>query len=411
MDELLERLGNPHLTASTVHVAGTKGKGSTAAMIASVLSSAGYRTGLYTSPHLIDLRERMRVDGRLISKSELVRLVCRLKPEVEAVNEKANYGRLTTFEVLTTLGFMFFAEKKVQIQVVEVGLGGRLDATNVVKPEVCVITTLGLDHTDVLGDTLSKIAAEKAGIIKPGVPIVTAKLEPEAASVIEAFCKSNVAPLIRVGHDIVCAGKGDRDGFQLLEVKGRLGRYEVELPLRGRFQLENAAAAVGALEVLSERRFKVKRENITTGLRRVRWPGRFQLIRRRPALVVDGAHNPQAALELKKAIEDFLSVRKPGRRILVIGMSSDKDYPAVADIMAPLFDSVIATHSRHPRALEAGVLAAEFIKRGSEVVTADSVAEAMGLALEAAQNTGFICATGSLFLAGETLEWAGKPGF
>jgi len=178
MDELLERLGNPHLKAHTVHIAGTKGKGSTAAMLASVLTASGYRTGLYTSPHLIDIRERMRVDGRLITKAELVRLVNRLKSEVEAVNTRASFGRLTTFEVLTAIGFMFFAEKRAEFQVVEVGLGGRLDATNVVKPEVCIITTLGLDHTDVLGDTLAKIAAEKAGIIKPGVPVVSAKLEP-----------------------------------------------------------------------------------------------------------------------------------------------------------------------------------------------------------------------------------------
>jgi dihydrofolate synthase/folylpolyglutamate synthase len=380
-------------------------------MVASVLSAAGYRTGLYTSPHLIDLRERMRVDGRLISKAELVRLAGRLKPEVDAVNEKANFGRLTTFEVLTALGFMFFAGKNVQFQVVEVGLGGRLDATNVVKPEVCVITTLGLDHTDVLGETLDKIAAEKAGIIKPGIPVVSAKLEPEAASVIETFCTRNSAPLFRVGRDVICTGKGEKDGFQLLDIKGRLGRYEVELPLRGRFQLENAAAAVGAVEVLIERGYFVAPENITGGLRSMRWPGRFQLIRKRPAVVVDGAHNPQAALELSRALKDFLSGLKPGRRILVIGMSSDKNYPEVADLLAPLFDSVIATHSRHPRALAAGVLAGEFSSRGCEVITADSVSDAMNLALEAAQNTGFVCATGSLFLVGEALDWARKPGF
>ena len=175
MDELLARLGNPHLKARTVHIAGTKGKGSTAAMVASALTEAGYRTALYTSPHLIDIRERMRVDGQLISKTELEDGVARLKPEVEAVNAAARYGRLTTFEVLTALGFMYFADKQVDFQVVEVGLGGRLDATNVVKPEVCAITTLGLDHTDVLGDTLAKIAAEKAGIIKPGVPVVSAR--------------------------------------------------------------------------------------------------------------------------------------------------------------------------------------------------------------------------------------------
>ena len=310
MYELLESLGNPHLRAHTVHIAGTKGKGSTAAMIASMLTASGYRTGLYTSPHLIDIRERMRINGRLITKTELVRLVTRLKPEVEAVNARASFGRLTTFEVLTALGFMFFAEKGAEFQVVEVGLGGRLDATNVVKPEVCVITTLGLDHTDVLGDTLAKIAAEKAGIIKPGIPVVSAKLETDTTHVLEAFCRRNDSRLIEIGRDIIFTSRGEKNGLQFGEIQGMLDTYDVELPLRGRFQQENAAAAVGAVELLAERGHNVKAENIVLGLRTVRWPGRFQLIRKRPVMIVDGAHNPQAAVELRRAIEDFVADRK-----------------------------------------------------------------------------------------------------
>ncbi len=411
MGDLLERLGNPHLRAHTVHIAGTKGKGSTAAMIASILTASGYRTGLYTSPHLIDIRERMRVNGRLITKTELVRLVDTLKPEVEVVNSTTRFGRLTTFEVLTALGFMFFAGKGAELQVVEVGLGGRLDATNVVNPEVCVITTLGLDHTEVLGNTLAKIAAEKAGIIKPRVPVVSARLEADAAHVLEAFCRRNDSPLIKVGRDIIFTSRGEKDGLQFGEIRGRLDTYTIELPLRGSFQLENAGAAVGAVELLVERGHNVKAENIVTGLRTVRWPGRFQLIRKRPAVVVDGAHNPQAAVELRRAIEDFVGDRKTGRRVLVIGMSSDKDYSAVADILAPLFEYVIVTSSRHPRALAAGILAEAFASHGCKTVTADSVGEAVNLAVETAQSAGFVCVTGSLFLVGETLEWAGKPGF
>jgi dihydrofolate synthase/folylpolyglutamate synthase len=411
MDELLERLGNPHLKAKTVHIAGTKGKGSTAAMVASVLSASGYRTGLYTSPHLIDIRERIRVDGRLISRIDLVKLVGKLKPEVEAVNARASYGRLTTFELLTALGFMYFADNQAEFQVVEVGLGGRLDATNVVRPEVCAITTLGLDHTDVLGDTLAKIASEKAGIIKPGVPVVSARQEAEATGVIKEFCRRSEARLISVGVDITYSNRGEKDGVQSLEIKGRLGTYEAALPLRGRFQQENAAAAVGVLEVLAERGFNVTQESIVKGLQKVRWPGRFQVIRRRPAVIVDGAHNPQAARELSLAIAEFLAGRKPGRTILVIGMSSDKDYGEVAGELAPLFDNVIATRSRHPRALAIDILSSEFIKYGCEVKTADSVAEALRRAVELARNNGFICATGSLFIVGEALEWAHKPGY
>jgi dihydrofolate synthase/folylpolyglutamate synthase len=411
MDELLERLGNPHFRARTVHIAGTKGKGSTAAMVASVLTASGYRTGLYTSPHLIEIRERIRVDSRLISRVELIKLVARLKPEVEAVNARASYGRLTTFELLTALGFMYFVHAQAEFQVVEVGLGGRLDATNMVRPEVCAITTLGLDHTDVLGNRLAKIASEKAGIIKPNVPVVSARLMPEAAEVIEMFCRRNAARLILVGRDITYTDQGEEGGVQSLEIKGRLGSYQVALPLRGRFQQENAAVAVGILEVLAERGYRVGPKDIALGLQKVRWPGRFQVLRRRPAVVVDGAHNPQAAHELRLATQDFLAGRKFGRRILVIGTSSDKDYEGVAEELAPLFDSVIATRSRHPRALTTGILASEFTRRGCEVQTTVSVADALNKGEELAGRDGFICATGSLFIVGETLEWAHKPGY
>ena len=411
MHELLARLGNPHLAASSVHIAGTKGKGSTAAMIAAALTAAGYRTGLYTSPHLIDISERIRVDGRLISPSELVECVEQLKPEVEAVNTAATYGKLTTFEVLTALGFMYFAQKRADFQVVEVGLGGRLDATNVIQPEVCAITTLGLDHTDVLGDTLAKIAAEKAGIIKPGVPVVSARQENEADEVIKSFCDRNNALLVRVGRDITYSSRGERDGVQSLEITGRRGVYEVALPLYGRFQQENAAVALGVLEALAERGFKVTPQSIVSGMQNVRWPGRFQVIRTHPEVVIDGAHNPQAAHELRLALGDFLAGKPRGRRILVIGMSSDKDYPTVALELGALFDVVIATRSRHPRALAVDILAAEFSKHGCEVQTAGSVAEAMDKALEFSADNSLICATGSLFIVGEALEWARLPGF
>jgi dihydrofolate synthase/folylpolyglutamate synthase len=409
MEELLERLGNPHLAGHTVHIAGTKGKGSTAAMIASVLKAAGYRTGLYTSPHLIDIRERIRVDGRLITKAEMLKQVERLKPEVYAINAKASYGRLTTFEILTAISFAFFADAKADFQVVEVGLGGRLDATNVTKPEVCAITTLGLDHTDVLGDTLAKIAAEKAGIIKPSVPVISARLVTEAEEVIEMVCRRNDAQLIRVGRDITYSSRSGKGDLQLFEIKGRLKRYDVALPLRGRFQQENAAVALGVLEVLAEKGHRIEAVNIAEGLKNVRWPGRFQIVRSRPTIVVDGAHNPQAARELKLAIEDFLALRQPGERILVIGTSSDKDYQGFADELAPIFERVITTNSRHPRALAREILAAEFATRGCTVETADSVAEALRRAMEMAKSNSFICATGSLFIVGEALEWAHKP--
>jgi dihydrofolate synthase / folylpolyglutamate synthase len=411
MDELLAKLGDPHLKARTVHIAGTKGKGSTSAMIASVLTAAGYHTGLYTSPHLVDIRERIRVDGKLISKDELLKLTVRLKPEVEAVNTAARYGRLTTFEVLTALGFLYFAEKKVDFQVIEIGLGGRLDATNVVKPEVCAITTLGLDHTDVLGSTLGLIAAEKAGIIKPGIPVVSASQEPEAAGVIAAACQNLHTPLIRVGREITYSGLGQSDAFQTVEIKGRLGVYKLDLPLLGRFQQENAAVALGVIEVLIERGAKINAAQIDKGFRSVHWPGRFQQIHKHPDIIIDGAHNPQAARELARALKDFSTDKKYEKRILVIGSSSDKDYPGVALELAPLFELVLATRSRHPRALSPEALAAEFRKRGREVRTSESVAEALNTAVKIAGRNGLVCATGSLFIVGEALEWAHLPGY
>ena len=406
--ELLVRLGDPHLKARTVHIAGTKGKGSTAAMIASALTAAGFKTGLFTSPHLIDLRERIRVNGGLIPRAGLMRLTARLKPEVEAVNSKAAYGRLTTFELLTALGFLYFAENRTDFQVVEVGLGGRLDATNVVRPEVCVITSISLDHTDVLGDTLTEIAAEKAGIIKQGVPVVSALQPPEARGVIEAACRAKNCELTLVGRDVTYRELSVQPDSQSIEVKGRLGSYALELPLLGPFQQANAAAAIGALEVLRENGHAISQQDIVKGIGVVRWPGRFQAVRRNPLVVVDGAHNPASASELARAVGVYAGDKKP--KVLVIGSSSDKDYKGMAAVLAPLFDAVIATSSRHPRALEAEAMAAVFRGHVAEVLAAPSVACALDTAVKLAGRDGFVCASGSLFIVGEALEWARLPG-
>ena len=305
MDELLVRLGNPHLKARTVHIAGTKGKGSTAAMIASALTASGYTTGLYTSPHLIDLRERIRIDGQLISEAELISLVEKLKPEVEAVNRKASFGKLTTSELLTAMGFLYFALKGVDFQVAEAGMGGRLDATNVVMPEVCIITSINLDHTDVLGDSLAEIATEKAGIIKPNGAVVSSPQTDEVAEVIEEACLKQGARLVRVGSDVTWQELAFDENRQSLRVDGVLASYRLSLPLLGCYQLENAATAVAALEVLAGRGFHISRASIIAGLRQVSWPGRFQIVSRSPLIVVDGAHNPASALSLRQSIEHY----------------------------------------------------------------------------------------------------------
>jgi dihydrofolate synthase/folylpolyglutamate synthase len=405
--ELMARLGNPHLKAKSVHIAGTKGKGSTAAMVASVLKAAGYNTGLYTSPHLHTWRERIRVNGELISEEQFVSIVERVKPEVEAVNSRARYGQITTFELLTALAFAYFAQEKADFQVMEVGLGGKYDATNIILPEVCIITSISYDHTDVLGKTLTLIATEKAGIIKPGSIVVTSPQPEEAFAVIEKKCADQKAKLIRVGTDVTYQGISFNLDRQTLEVKGRLGSYEISIPLLGDFQLINAAAAVAALEVLVEKGFNISKGSIINGLEQVDWPGRFQVLSRHPLLVADGAHNADSAQKLRQALERYL---KFNRAILIIGASNDKDIAGIAAELAPVFKQVIVTRAHHPRVMAAERIITEFSQHGLEIRTAENVAEALKLALSQAGADDLVCATGSLFVVAEAIEAANKLG-
>jgi len=405
VEELLGRLDNPHLKAKSVHITGTKGKGSTAAMMASALTASGYTTGLNTSPHLHTFNERIRVDGELISKAELASLVERLKPEVEAVNRKATYGRLTTFELTTALGFAYFKLKGVDFQVIEVGLGGRLDATNVVQPEVCIITSTSFDHTEVLGNTLAEIATEKAGIIKPGCVVVTSPQPGEVARIIEQTCLTRQAELVRVGSDVTWWSLGFDSSRQSLRVEGRLASYELSIPLLGQHQLENAATAVAALEVLAERGFHISRDSITKGLVQVSWPGRLQVLSRRPLLVVDGAHNPDSAGKLRQSLERYFDF---DQAILIIGVSSDKDLAGIVSELVPLFDKVIVTRSIHPRAMATAPIVAEFSQHGVEAQETDDISAALPLALTLAGGKDLICVTGSLFVVAGAIEQAGK---
>jgi len=404
MDELLDRLGNPHLKARTVHIAGSKGKGSVAAMTASALTSSGYATGLFTSPHLLVFNERMRVNSELISNQELVNLMESLKPEIEAVNEKAAYGRLTTFEVITALGFAFFELKKADFQVIEVGLGGRLDATNVVIPEICIITSISFDHTEVLGNTLTEIANEKAGIIKPGSTVIISPQAEETVIVIGQACHENKAELIRVGRDVTWQKLSSDSSRQSLKVKGRLGDYELDIPLLGEHQLDNAATAVTALEVLIGKGFHVSRDSIKSGLSEVNWPGRLQVLNHRPLLIADGAHNPDSARRLKQAIEQYFEFE---RAILIFGTSADKDVSGMITELLPLFDRVIATHSIHPRAMPTAEVVAEFKRQGVDARETDDISDALPIALGMAGENDLICVTGSLFVVAGAIEQAG----
>jgi len=397
MEMLLERF--PQAGAVPVQVAGTKGKGSTAAMIASILSASGYKTGLYTSPHLHSFTERVQVDGVPIAEDEFARLVEAMKPQVETVNKFGAFGELTTFELLTALAFAYFKGRGVAFQVLETGLGGRLDATNVVQAGICVITSISYDHTEVLGNTLAQIATEKAGIIKPGSTVISSPQPAEAIAVIEGVCRERGVKLVKVGRDVTWKRGSFSGEGQSFQVKGLKGEYNLTLPLLGEYQLENAATAVAAVEVLGERR-SVSAESIAAGLAGVSWPGRLQVLRRKPWFIVDCAHNAYSAKRLVEALRQYFEFEQA---VLILGVSADKDISGIVAELAPLFKVVLVTAAHHPRALEPARLAAEFSKVGIRAEVAKNVASAVEMARARAKEGDLICATGSIFVVAEAL--------
>lgn len=407
MDKLLQPLGNPHLGTKTVHIAGTKGKGSTAAMISQVLVSAGYKTGLFTSPHLHTMRERIRINDILISEADFAALVTEIKPIVDMVNKEAAFGELTTFEILTSIMFTHFKKNHVDFQVLEVGLGGRLDATNIVNPDVCVITSISLDHTEILGDTISKIAFEKAGIIKPGCIVVTSPQVEEATKVIDQVCRQQQTRLIQVGKDITWYKVGSDLYSQTLVVKDKNRDYRLTLPLLGDHQLENAATAIATLDALASLDVKISPDDIVHGLRQVSWPGRLQIISREPMLVVDGAHNAYSMRKLNEAVKKSFRYSKC---LVIFGTSCDKDIAGMAQELKSFTDHIIITSSCHPRAASISTLSEQFSRLGISVMPAENVGQALSLALSLADKAGLVLVTGSLFVVAEAIDYATKTG-
>jgi len=402
LEELLSRMGDPQFAARTVHIAGTKGKGSVAAMVAQVLSSSGYKTGLYTSPHFHTLRERIRVDGKLITEAEFASAMAGVKPFIESMSQDAVFRQLTYFEALTALAFVYFKEEQIDFQVLEVGLGGRLDATNVARPLVCVITPISLDHTQILGNSLEEIAREKAGIIKPGCWVVLSPQPAEAASVIIDICREKEAKVVQVGKDITWHKTGGDLCHQSLVIEGRTGKHQISIPLLGDFQLENAAAALAALETLASEGLAISAADIAQGLARVRWPGRFHILRRNPTVLVDGAHN---VASMKRLVSNIKAYFGDKRVILVFGTSCDKDIPGIVNELVPLSPQVVITQASHSRAARSSTLTAEFSQRGIEAEISESVPQALARALSRAQRRDLICVTGSLFVVAEALDY------
>lgn len=417
MERLMRLLGNPERLYPVIHIAGTKGKGSTAAMIAAVLQTAGYKVGLYTSPHLQDYVERIQINRTPISHEYFVDLLERVKPHLAEVPE------ISTFEITTALGFLAMAEAKVDIAVVEVGLGGRLDATNVVRPLVSVITSLSYDHMNVLGNSIDQIAAEKAGIIKPDRPIVLAPQMKAAEDVVVRIAEERHAPLTEVGKDYFFRPLSHSlDGQQLVvwskDEQQEMNQYvqsggatswkpvTLTIPLLGFHQAQNAATAYAAMQVAAQQGIKIADEDIISGFANVDWAGRFEILSRDPIFVVDSAHNQDSALKLRLAIDDYLNGKSI---ILLFGVSEDKDIHGMLDQLMPRVDLFIATKSIHPRAMDAVKLVELAQQYGKPTLVTQSVEEGIAIALEKAGSSTAIVVAGSIFVAAAVREiWANR---
>lgn len=395
---LLAQLGNPQDQFPTVHIAGTKGKGSTAAMLASILTAAGYRAGLYTSPHLHTYRERIRSDGHLIGQAAIIDWIERHRDLL------GTFEGLTTFEVTTAMGFDTFAREEMDVAVIEVGLGGRLDTTNVITPILSVITSISLDHTAILGDTIAEIALDKAGIIKSSVPVVTAPQLPAAMHVIQRVAGDLKSPLTVVDRDwTYVLISMDLDG-QITEVRSPTrDTLRVWTPLIGMHEAVNTAVAVAAADELRRQSWSIDPTVIRAGLRAVSWPGRTEVLSQRPWIMVDGAHNGASARCLLDTLERLL-----GRRciVLVFGASVDKRIDDMFDVLLPATCQLIVTQAVHPRAADPVRLRKLAARHGHRAHIVPTVTEALMTAVENAVEDDLILVTGSLFVVAEArMAW------
>ena len=389
MAAMLDALGNPQDGMKFVHVAGTNGKGSCAAMTASILKAAGYKTGLYTSPYLYRFNERMQIGGKEIEDDVLAELVTRVKPIAEAMEDHP-----TVFELMTVTALLWYKEAGCDIVVLEVGLGGRLDATNVIAaPECAVIMNIGLDHTEILGDTLEQIAFEKAGILKPGTEAVLFQQSESVTEVVQKRC-DELGITLHIPDFTAIKVEFDSLYGQTFTYKGE----SYALPLLGAHQLKNAATVLEVVEVLRGRGWKLEQSDVEHGLYAVHWPGRFELLSEEPLFVVDGGHNPQCALTVR---DNLLRYFPDKRRILLLGVLRDKDYPALTEILNEAADEYICITPDSHRALPAQELA-DFLNRYNKpVAVCDSIRDGVSLALDRSDEGSVVCAVGSLYSVGE----------
>jgi dihydrofolate synthase/folylpolyglutamate synthase len=388
--ELMDLLGNPDRELKFVHVAGTNGKGSTCACIASVLTEAGYKTGLFTSPYIMKFNERMQIDGEYISDEDLEKYTDIIRPFADGMEDKP-----TEFELITAVAMEYFRSEGCDIVVLEVGLGGELDSTNVIDPpEAAVITSIGLDHTAQLGSTITDIAMAKAGIIKPGCDVVISGGDEEADAVFERVCAERGCRLHKVDRDKI--------NVKSESLKGISFDYDshknITIPLVGTYQPVNASTAVTAIDVLREKGWNISEKDLKKGLKKVKWPGRFEVLSEDPRVILDGAHNPHGMTATVESLKTYFPDRKG---VFVVGAMADKDVAAMAELLAPIAEKVITVVPDNPRAMKAPELAAVFAGFGVDAEPADSIDEGVKRAFELRKGGSYICALGSLYFSAD----------
>jgi dihydrofolate synthase/folylpolyglutamate synthase len=409
---LLKHLGNPHQGLPAVHIAGSNGKGSTAAFLTSILRQAGYRVGLYTSPHLIDFAERIQVNGVPISEDQVVRLTDRIREVVGDMEKSGELwpdssisslpedfdpkkATLTFFEFTTAMAFVHLREERVDLAVLETGMGGRLDATNVINPLLALISPISLEHQQYLGKTLLQVAGEKAGIIKPGRPLLTTARQPRVVALLQEKCREVQAPFYAHGRDF----RGIKTGPRLMDFRGRRHRWKgFRLGLAGSHQVLNASLSLAAAEMLLEMGFLLKEDHLRNGLAETKWPGRLERVGNSPSILLDGAHNPGATRVLKQALEEEFPRR---RLILVLGIMADKEIPKMMPNLVPLADLLILTRPHMERAASLELLRKHVSPWEKPTLEIADVGGALEKAMGEAGREDLVVVTGSLYTVGE----------
>jgi dihydrofolate synthase/folylpolyglutamate synthase len=400
---LLKSLGSPHKNMKAIHVGGTNGKGSVCAMLSSILSSAGYKVGLFTSPHLLEFEERIRINGEPILKEKLCSLVERLKPIASSMVAEGDFEHPTFFEIATAMAFLHFNDEDVDFAVLEVGLGGRLDATNVISPLVSVITSVSLDHTHVLGTTLGEVAGEKAGIIKEGIPVVCGIEQEEIIKMIENTCQKKKCQVLfsknQAGYNV----KETTIDYQKFDIDLNGSHYtDLKIPLLGEHQLRNAQIVIMIIELLKGMGVEIKEKDLREGFEKTKWPGRLEIIQKDPFIILDCAHNPSGMKSLGSVINNMFGHPK---KILVMGIMRDKDIPGIVKEAGSFADLIIITRPKFERAAEPELILNWAKKYCEDVKIIHNVAEAVNHAISTANSDDAVIISGSIFNVGEAMEF------